>query len=98
MSGASVAAPAIGWSALDLLEKLMTNTRKCGSHEPAMLSDSDIVSNTKSTAASGGSLSDAALTAVSGGWWYYGMPDSESRNDGFPIGRIYKPVMTAGNR
>lgn len=67
-------------------------TRKSDSHEPPMLSDSDIVSNAKSTEASVRSLSDAELTAVSGGWWYYGMPQSESRNDGFPIGRIYKPV------
>jgi hypothetical protein len=70
----------------------MTKTRKEGSHEPATLSDSDIVSNTKYTGASVRSLSDAELTAVAGGWWYYGMPDTESRNDGFPIGRIYKPV------
>jgi hypothetical protein len=68
----------------------MTRTRKDGSHEPAMLSDSDIVSNTKSTGASVRSLSDAELPAVSGGWAYYGWP--AAGGGGFPIGRIYKPV------
>ena len=51
------------------MEKLMTKTRKNDSHEPAILSDSDIVSNAKSTGASVGSLRDAELTGVSGGWF-----------------------------
>jgi hypothetical protein len=58
--------------------------RKNGSHEPAMLSDSDIVSNTKSHGASPHSneLRDADLTVVTGGNIHGG---------GFPIGVIYRP-------
>jgi hypothetical protein len=71
----------------------MTGTLTCqnGSHEPAMLSDSDIVSNAKSTGASAPSLSDAELTAVSGGWFYWPW-QTHTPGGGFPIGRIYKPV------
>jgi hypothetical protein len=59
----------------------MTRTRKNSLHEPAMLSDSDIVSNTKSTGASirSNELRDADLTVVTGGMF------------GFPLGVIYRP-------
>jgi hypothetical protein len=77
----------------ELLEKLMTKTRKSGSHEPAMLSDSDIVSNRKSTGASGGSLSDAELTAVSGGRIVTPTTPHTPPGGGFPIGVIYKPTI-----
>jgi hypothetical protein len=67
--------------------KLTTNA----SDEPATLSDSDIVSNTKSTGALISSLRDADLDVVTGGWlacagWYAKIPGG-----GFPIGRIYRP-------
>jgi hypothetical protein len=43
--------------------------------------------DTKSTAASDGSLRDAELTDVSGG-----------RGAGFPIGQVYRPVITIKTR
>jgi hypothetical protein len=66
------------------MEKIMTRTRKNSLHEPAMLSDSDIVSNTKSTGASicSNGIRDADLTVVTGGNIHGG---------GFPIGVIYRP-------
>src|SRR5262249_39934357 len=73
-----------------LLEKLMTKTRKSGSHEAAMLADSDIVSNTKSTAASDCSLRDAELAGVSGG--------RVTPGGGFPLGVVYKPGVTIKTR
>ena len=72
------------------LEKLMTKTRKSGSHEAAMLSDSDIVPNTKSTAGSDCSLRDAELAGVSGGRVIPG--------GGFPLGVVYKPGVTIKTR
>ena len=69
----------------ELPEKLMTKADKSGSHEPTMLSDTDIVS--KSIGASVRSLSDAELTAVSGGV----NTQTKTPGGGFPIGVIYKP-------
>jgi hypothetical protein len=59
--------------------------RKNASHEPATLSDSDIVSSTKSTGAtmSSNELRDAELTVVTGGR----IPGGT-----FPLGRIYVPT------
>jgi len=59
-------------------------TRKNASHEPAMLSDSDIVSSTRSTGASipSNDLRDVDLTVVTGG-----------RGGGFPLGQVYIPQI-----
>jgi hypothetical protein len=66
--------------------------RENGSHELAMLSDSDIASNTQSHRASIDELRDADLTVVTGGW----IPHFPG--GGFPIGRIYKPVLVISTR
>jgi hypothetical protein len=57
-----------------------------GSHEPATLSDSDIISSTTSTRA----LRDADLSAVTGG--------ATASGGGFPLGRIYVPTITIKTR
>ena len=64
----------------------MTRKLTCqnGSHELAMLSDSDIVSNTKTTGASIRELRDAELTVVSG---------AKIPGGTFPLGRIYVPTI-----
>jgi hypothetical protein len=68
------------------MERLMTGKliRKNASHEPATLSDSDIVSSTRFTGASirSNELRDADLTVVTGG---------SKPGGGFPIGQIYRP-------
>jgi hypothetical protein len=67
-------------------ERFMTGKlTKNASREPATLSDSDIVSNTKSTGASicSNGVRDADLTVVTGG--------SKVSGGGFPIGVIYRP-------
>ena len=70
------------------MERLMTGKliRKNASHEPATLSDSDIVSSTKSTGAtmSSNELRDAELTVVTGG-------RLKIPGGGFPIGQVYVP-------
>jgi hypothetical protein len=65
--------------------------RKNASHEPATLSDSDIVSSTKSTGAtmSSNELRDAELTVVTGG--RVNIPIAHPGGT-FPIGQIYKPT------
>jgi len=55
------------------------------SHEPATLSDSDIVSSTRSTGASIRALRDADLSVVTGAGRVPGGT--------FPLGRIYKPTI-----
>lgn len=62
---------------------------KDASNEPAMLSDSDIVSNTKSTGASicSNKLRDADLDVVTGG-----------AGGNFPLGRIYVPTISIKTR
>ena len=58
--------------------------RKNASHEPATLSDSDIVSSTKSTGNDVlNELRDAELTVVTGG---------KIPGGTFPLGQIYKPT------
>ncbi len=70
----------------------MTGKLTCqnGSHEPATLSDSDIVSSARSTGASIRELRDADLSVVTGA---RGVPGG-----GFPLGRIYVPVPTIKTR
>ena len=70
----------------------MTGKPTClnGSREPAMLSDSDIVTNTKSTGASIRELQNADLNVVTGGTFV----ENHHRpppGGGFPIGVIYRP-------
>jgi hypothetical protein len=84
----------MGWSALAYhMEKLMTKTRKEGSHEPATLSDLDIVSNTKSTRAStcSNELRNADLDIVTGG--RVNTPIAKIPGGTFPLGRVYVPTI-----
>jgi hypothetical protein len=71
----------------------MTGKLTCqnGSQEQAILSDSDMVSSTKSTGASNRSneLRDADLDVVTGGTVPKG---------GFPIGQIYRPTIDIKTR
>jgi hypothetical protein len=61
-------------------------TGKNGSHEPTTLSDSDIVSSTRSTRVSirSNELPDADLTVVTGG-------NKSIPGGGFPLGTVYRP-------
>ena len=76
----------------------MTGKLTCqnGSHEPATLSDSDIVSSARSTGASIRELRDAELTVVTGG--RINTPITHVPGGGFPLGRIYVPTITIKNR